>query len=373
MPEGTAWVRVAVAMPRLLDALLAVALAAMVTVEVVDSDVVTPVGLGLALGAVPALALAWRRVAPLPVHVAVMAGAAVIGVEAGSGLTPQTLLVTMAVSTYTVASAGGERVAWAGLAVALACVLAAEPGDVVVQWPLFAGVWAAGRVTQRYRRQSEELRALTAEHARLAIVEERARIARELHDVVAHSVSTMVVQAGAERLAVQDERPETAEVLAGIEHTGREALAEMRRLLGMLRRDDEELALAPQPSLVHLDALAERMTRAGLTTTVAVEGEPRHLPPGVDLAAYRIVQEALTNALKHSRGTQARVVVRYAARAVELEVVDDGAPVAAAGEGGHGLAGMRERVALYGGELEAGAAAAGGWTLRARLPVEAPA
>jgi signal transduction histidine kinase len=357
--------------PGAADTVLALALALLVAFEVVDSDVVTPVALGLAAGAAPALTLAWRRRVPLLPCVAVLGASAVIGAQAGGGLTPQTLLVTVAVACYSVAAFGTQRQARAGLAVVLAGVLAAEPGDVVVQWPLYAGIWAAGRLVRRYRELAETLERERAEHARLAIVEERARISRELHDVVAHSVSTMVVQAGAERLAVQDERPETAEVLAGIEDTGREALAEMRRLLGMLRRDGDELALAPQPSLAHLEALAVRMGRAGLPTTIEVQGEPLRLPPGIDLAAYRIVQEALTNALKHSRGTQARVLVRYEPGAVELEIVDDGIPQTA-GAGGHGLAGMRERVALYGGRLDAGPRPGGGYAVSAQLPIELP-
>ena len=155
-----------------------------------------------------------------------------------------------------------------------------------------------------------------------------------------------------------------------IEATGSEALAEMRRLLGMLRTDDEEIALAPQPSLRYLDALAAQVREAGLPVDLSVEGEPTELPPGVDLSAYRIVQEALTNALKHAGPATARVVVRYRENDLELEIADTGA-AASAGDGeGHGLAGMRERVSLYGGRIETGPRDGGGFAVRARLPLD---
>ena len=205
--------------------------------------------------------------------------------------------------------------------------------------------------------------------AREAVTDERARIARELHDVIAHDVSVMVVQAQGAARVLEGEQPEVRAALAAIETTGREAVDEMRRLLGVLRRSDEEMAFAPQPSLTALDALMTAVREAGLPVALEIVGDPVALPPGVDLSAYRIVQEALTNALKHAGPARARVVVRYAADAVELEVSDDGAGVADAPGTGHGLVGMRERVALYGGDLQAGRLHEGGWTLRARLPL----
>jgi signal transduction histidine kinase len=155
-----------------------------------------------------------------------------------------------------------------------------------------------------------------------------------------------------------------------IETTGSEALAEMRRLLGMLRRDDEEIALAPQPSLRYLDALAAQVNEAGLAVDVVIEGEPIELPPGIDLSAYRIVQEALTNALKHAGPATARVVVRYRENDLELEIADTGLGASASDGDGHGLAGMRERVSLYGGEIEAGPRDGGGFAVRAYLPLD---
>jgi signal transduction histidine kinase len=203
------------------------------------------------------------------------------------------------------------------------------------------------------------------------VAEERARIARELHDVVAHSISLMTVQAGAERLVLGADRPDTVQALKQIEVTGRQALAEMRRLLGMLRGPGEEVDLAPLPGLGQLAALAERVTRAGLPVDLAVDGDVAPVSPGVDISAYRIVQEGLTNALKHSHARRATVRVTYRGETIEVEVSDDGhgGPPAVNGVG-HGLTGMRERVALYGGTLDAGPGPQGGWVLRARLPRE---
>jgi signal transduction histidine kinase len=206
--------------------------------------------------------------------------------------------------------------------------------------------------------------------AREAVVEERARIARELHDAIAHNVSMMVVQAGAERRVLEPANDATRDVLETIEKIGRGALTEMRRMVGMLRSDTPD-PLAPQPGLDDLTTLVGQVRDAGLPVELRVEGERRSLPVGIELSAYRIVQEALTNALKHAGGAHAIVYVRYGAESLELEIVDDGAglspePVAS---GGHGLVGMRERVALYGGRLDAGRRASGGFAVRVLLPI----
>jgi signal transduction histidine kinase len=205
--------------------------------------------------------------------------------------------------------------------------------------------------------------------AREAVVEERARIARELHDVIAHNVSMMVVQAGAERRALNGEHDSTREVLETIEQIGRSALTEMRRLVGMLRSDADD-PLAPQPGLHDLSTLVTQVREAGLPVELHVVGEPRSLPVGIELSAYRIVQEALTNALKHAGEARAEVYVQFGPESLELEVLDDGAgaPVRAA-SGGHGLVGMRERAALYGGRLDAGERPGGGFSVRVMLPV----
>jgi signal transduction histidine kinase len=205
--------------------------------------------------------------------------------------------------------------------------------------------------------------------AREAVVEERARIARELHDAIAHNVSMMVVQAGAERRVLGEERSSTREVLETVEQIGRGALTEMRRLVGMLRSSGEE-PLAPQPGLADLERLVGQVREAGLPVDLQIEGARRELPVGLDLSAYRIVQEALTNALKHAGQARATVSVRYHDDSLELEVVDDGAAATTrVASGGHGLVGMRERVALYGGRFEAGRRASGGFTVRVLLPI----
>jgi signal transduction histidine kinase len=220
-------------------------------------------------------------------------------------------------------------------------------------------------LNERLRLKAETLRRERTAQAERAAAEERTRIAGELHDVVAHAMSAMVVQAaGARRLAQKD--PDRArEAFGTVEETGREALTEIRRLLGVLRRDDEEIALAPQPSLRHLDALVQRTRAAGLPVELSVDGDERALPAGVDLTAYRLVQEALNGAIDEGAARSAEVVVRYRPDGLELEVLDDGA----AGAEQRRLAGARERVALYGGQLQAGRRRSGGHAVRARLPV----
>jgi signal transduction histidine kinase len=239
------------------------------------------------------------------------------------------------------------------------------------------GAWLAGRAMCYRRTREHVLELLTVdlerereEKARAAVAEERVRIARELHDIVAHAISVIVLQARGGRRSLATDPGETREALDMIEATGSEALAEMRRLLGMLRRDDEEIVLAPQPSLRYVDALAAQVREAGLPVDFSVEGEPTELPPGVDLSAYRIVQEALTNALKHAGPATARVVVRYRENDLELEIADTGLGAGASDEDGHGLAGMRERVSLYGGKIETGPRDGGGFAVRARLPLD---
>jgi signal transduction histidine kinase len=225
--------------------------------------------------------------------------------------------------------------------------------------------WVLGDRDRRLRLAERE-RDLVA---REAVVEERARIARELHDAVAHNVSMMVVQAGGERRALDGADGSTGETLRTIEEVGRGALTEMRRLVGMLRADAED-PLTPQPSLDDLPALVERVREAGLPVELHVGGEARELPVGLELSAYRIVQEALTNALKHAGEAHAIVSINYGPDSLELEIVDDGPGTAPSiAGGGHGLVGMRERVALYGGRFDASRRPGGGFAVRAKLPI----
>ena len=202
-----------------------------------------------------------------------------------------------------------------------------------------------------------------------AVAEERARIARELHDVVAHSISVMTIQAGAARLLLDQDPERAEEPLLSIEETGRETLAEMRRLLGVLRRDMAADTLEARPTMANLESLVEEVRASGLPVELSVAGEAGHIGPGVDLAAYRIVQEALTNVRKHAGLVPTRVAVRYGSSALEVEVENDAGTRPNGGAGaGHGLVGMRERVAVCGGTLDAGAKREGGYRVHATLP-----
>jgi signal transduction histidine kinase len=342
----------------------------------------------VAAAVVVAVALAWRRRAPVASAGVVLATLAVISVSAQAGGLWMALAAIVAV--YSVA-AHAER--WPALLVAglwcLAGALAIAREDNRDAWEflgnfaffavlLTAAPWLAGRVVRRRQARATQLEDHAAtveresdERARAAVAEERLRIARELHDVVGHALGTIVVQAGAER-ATRPAAPEsTRTTLLTIERTGREALGEMRRLLDLMRRADDRVALAPQPRLDQLPELIDGVRATGLPVELAVDGEPHALAPGVDLAAYRIVQEALTNTLKHAGPAHARVRIRYTPTALELDVADDGesdADGAGAEPSGHGLIGMRERVALLHGSLTTGARREGGYQVSARLP-----
>jgi signal transduction histidine kinase len=368
------------------DSLLALGLTVLAQVEIwsqeVDSERVAYAALALPITA----ALAWRVRASLAV-LAIATGSFFLStlLVPPSGDDAIAVAVALLVAVY---SAGAHTEGWqaaAGVLATLAVVLGAVAGDpeeadlgsYFLFLLLVGGPWLAGRAI-RHRRLSErslEARAVAAERereerARAAVAEERVRIARELHDVVAHAISVIVVQARGGRRSLAAEPEEAREAFDSIEATGREALAEMRRLLGMLRKDDEELALAPQPSLRYLDTLVAQVREAGLSVELSVEGEAMDLPPGVDLSAYRIVQEALTNALRHAGPATARVVVRYGEQDLELEIADTGTGAATNDGQGHGLVGMRERVSLYGGKVEAGPRDGGGFAVRARFPLD---
>ena len=292
-----------------------------------------------------------------------------------------------------------NRQAGVGLAIVLGGMLVVVdniPGphtvSLVVFVPLrFVVAWVAGyalrerseqveaaemRATLAEReREAAEMRATLAERereaaARIAVAEERTRIARELHDIVAHAMSVMVLQVGAVRHRLPQTLVEDREALGRVEQAGRTALAEMRRLLGAMRKDGDGVELSPQPGLDALDSLVEDVSRSGLPVHVHVDGRPFPLPRAIDLSAYRIVQEGLTNALKHAGARHADVTVRYRPDEVELEVADDGKGPATTNGHGHGLLGIRERVTIYGGEMRAGAAVTGGFILSARLPVD---
>ena len=276
------------------------------------------------------------------------------------------------------------RQAWTGLAIVLAGIAVVVhniPGRSTAELILipveFGIAWAAGFALRMRGEQAEaaELRATQAERereaaARVAVAEERARIARELHDIVAHSVSIMVLQVGAIRHKLPEMLAEDRDALKGVERTGREALAEMRRLLGAMRLESDLLELAPHPGVDRLDSLLEDVGRTGLPVRLHVDGEPFPLPRAIDLSAYRIVQEGLTNAVKHAHASQVDVTFQYASDELQIEVRDNGEGVSTSDGLGHGLVGIRERVKIYGGDMTAGAAPDGGFLLVARLPLE---
>jgi signal transduction histidine kinase len=329
---------------------------------------------GVPLAGAQALPLLVRRRFPLTV-LGVITAAWIAETVFSSALPP----VPTMVAVYTVAAnlpraAGVMPAAIATAASSLATLSVGDYGRTLSDLVLLVAAWVVGdnlgtrrAYTSALEERAERLeREQEAERAR-AVAEEQARIARELHDVIAHNVSVMVVQAAAAN-DVFDSRPERArEALRAIEASGRSALAEVRRLLGVVREDGADYA--PPPGLDRLDDLVERVRAAGLAVSVSVEGARRTLPAGVDLSAYRVVQEALTNTLKHAHATRADVAVRYRDGELDVEVRDDGDGDGNVGGAGHGLIGMRERVTAFGGSLDAGPANTGGFAVAARFPL----
>jgi signal transduction histidine kinase len=368
-----------------LDALvLAFAVASLTEVALTQHVAHRPFVLFTALGW--SLPFALRARFPFWAPVAVCAAAALTALVAGGAIddltTPFLAALAAAVSFGSLPERRRAVAGWSALIATLALV-EYRTGSAVSDffWTLLilTLAWCFGVAVGTRAEQTRELRirAETAEREQVlaaarASAEERALIARELHDLVAHSVSVMVVQASGVRRLLKDDQQREREALLSVEQVGRQALTEMRRMVGVMRTADQQpAALTPQPGLAHLDRLIAQVEEAGLPVTVRFEGARPDLPPGVDLSAYRIIQEGLTNALKHSRGGSAEVMVRYADSSVQLEILDDGPELRATDGNGHGLVGMRERVALYGGTLEAGPRDGGGFALRAELPVEA--
>jgi signal transduction histidine kinase len=365
-----------------LDRALAALLFAGMAVDLTTGHRKGSVVLELVVAAVMAVALLWRRKHALVTATVVMAGAAVLlGVLTAPSRAVSVVFVVL-VAAYSSGAHLDLRRSLVGFVLITGPIAAVTviktPNDIFFPVVFFGIVpWTVGRLIrnqtalarelaekadrEQIEREEEEARATAAE---------RARVARELHDVLAHNLSVMVIQASAARRVVQQDPAAAGQAAEVISATGREALSELRYVFGPVRKQDGDALGAP--GLANINQLASRAHRAGVPVEIRVEGKPIQLSPGADLAAYRVVQEALTNTLKHARGARATVIVRYEPGDVVVEVLDtgvggvNGAP---AESGGHGLAGMRERVVLYGGKLDAGRRPQGGFAVRAQLPV----
>jgi signal transduction histidine kinase len=329
-------------------------------------------------------ALAFRRRAPLATLLVV--AAAIAGPQLVTVLTISLWghFVPLLIAAYSVARHADRRSTDAGLLVAVVAIVVqlirvpsvSTPDNIPFTFVPLVVVMAAGRGLRR-RDLSHATLALEAGRlaeareawVRDAVAVEQARIARELHDVVAHCVSVMVIQAGAAEDLLDRDPGAAREPLQAVQRTGQQAVAELGHLLGLLRADAPSEDLLPQPGVAELPELIAQVRDAGLTVAFDVAGTPRDLPPGIDVALYRLAQEALTNVLKHARGARAGVLLRYTDDAVELSVRDDGRAAVPGSRQGHGLIGMRERVALYGGTLAAGPREGRGWAVDAILPL----
>lgn len=364
-----------------MDVLLAAAVLVQGTAEALVLVGAGP-GIGAGLGTVVLLALAVLIRRRLPEAALVLAFAAFIVAGLDSEYTEH-IVGPFAVLLLALVDIGGRlrgRRHVAGLVVAAVLVLVGTatddyldaPGEaiftlVLVAWgPLSLGRFLRGRadLNRALREKSERLERDREERSRQAVAEERARIASELHDAISHALSGMVIQAAGARRSLPAHPDRARAAFAAVEESGREALSEMRLLLGVLRREDAEIALAPHPGLAHLDALVARVREGGLAVDVEVEGEHAPLAAGLDLTAYRVVQEALTSAASHGGAGRARVRLRFGADRLEIEVADDGAPAT-----GRTLLGMRERLTIYGGELRESSQPGTGHLVRARIPL----
>ena len=329
---------------------------------------------------VTCVALSQRRRWPLGSVCVVVGVWVVLGIVAPPQVLFYGTLVPLVIAAYSVGRYGSQVHARLGLGVLAGLLLAVDltvaelqsPGEIVFHWTVVVGAWVVGFVAHQ-----RESRAVEAEHraraaedqARESARRERERIARELHDVIAHSVTTMVVQAGAAEQAL-DDRDEVAAALGAIRSTGTEALAELRRMLDVLRLPDEDASLVPQPGLAALPVLLDQAREAGLAVRLAEVGQARVLPAGLDLTAYRIVQESLTNVRRHAGASNAQVALTWGADALEIVVGDDGRG-AQHSDVGHGIAGMQERAALYGGQVRTVSSPGAGFTVHALLPMVA--
>ena len=365
--------------PPRLDVAVAVVFMALAVMEFfVNRDVRSPEEYLVAVGAMALIA--WRRRFPVAVAFLVVVSNILTNPDGEF-----TVLLSLVLVSFTTGAELDPPMRYVGLAVVvvpfIAGVAAAGlvPSDVAAAGVFLVGPWGVGVVlrersasTAEAVSRAERLEREQAQQAAAAVEEERTRIARELHDIVSHSISVVTIQTQAVRRRLGPEHAQEAADLAAVEATAREALAEMRRLFGVLRASDESASLAPQPGLAELARLVEKAGSGDVDVRLEVEGEPYELPPGADLAAYRIAQEGLTNALRHAGATEVTVRVRYEPHGVEVEVVDDGRGLGRMNgrAGGHGLVGVRERVALYDGTVTLSDGPGGGVRLVATIPVK---
>lgn len=372
--------------PPLFDAIIAALFVAMTVAEAIFNPDVTSRAEHIAVAGLAMAALAWRRRAPLVVA-AIVVGSNIIVNPNGEFTT----LLSLVLVCFTVGNETGPPSNYIGIGTIFTAFMINSvaagfvPSDLAAGLVFFIGPWTVG-VVLRGRVASADEAVARAEQlernreleAAKAAAEERTRIARELHDIISHSISVVTIQTQAVRRRLRPDQAAEAADLAAVEATAREALAEMRRLFGVLRTEGEQpLALAPQPGLSELDRLVRKVGSGDMQVDLRVEGEQVPLSPGVDLAAYRIAQEGLTNALRHARATRANVLVRYAPGRLDVEVEDNGRGLSRnpsngrpSSGGGHGLVGIRERVALYGGNVELVPSSSGGVRLAASLPLK---
>lgn len=365
--------------PPRLDIAIAVGFVALSVMEFfVNRDFRSPGEHVVAVGAMALLA--WRRRFPVAVAFLVVLSNVVTNPDGEFAV-----LLSLVLVSFTAGAELDPPMRYVGLAVVMVPFIAGlahaglVPSDVAAAGVFLVGPWVVGTLLRERSASADEavsraarLEREQAQQAAAAVEEERTRIARELHDIVSHSISVVTIQTQAVRRRLGPEHAQEAADLAAVEATAREALAEMRRLFGVLRASDESASLAPQPGLAELSRLVEKAGGGDVTVRLEVEGEPFELSPGADLAAFRIAQEGLTNALRHAGATAVTVRVRYAPHDVEVEVLDDGRglggrdPRAA----GHGLLGVRERVALYDGTVALSDGPGGGVRLVATIPVK---
>jgi signal transduction histidine kinase len=362
------------------DALLALGLAAWSLAEVVTGSTHGPVRVTVPAALAMSVSFLWRRRLAPAVGLVV---AAAFAAEQWLGVDTRTQISSMAAmpaAAYAVAAYARLRPAAVVLIAQVALVAGTShvrPSGAVFAGIVLGGGWAAGRAMRAHRARSALLTSAVAreqQRAESAALEERTRIARELHDIVAHAVSVMVIQAGAASEVLRTDPDGALQALDTVRGTGRQALDELRRLLGVLRSEQEHGGIAPQPGLDRLPALVQQVSSPTLTVRLHQSGTRPEMPASQELAVYRIVQEALTNTVKHAAATRADISIGYHPHGVEVRVVDDGrGPHARQGDAGHGLSGIRERVAMFGGTLASGPGPDGGFQVHAHLPLTTPA